>query len=188
MPQLSLEQQADLASLAYELGHNPQTRAGMAQLVSRVNPNRYRASFPDVVQEQRFRALEARVNEKIEVNQAQAAKAKLDQQREGLKSRYSDDDIAKIEKVMDDSGVTSYDDAAVLYAHKTNATDFSHNGPPPQHERPGAHWEFPTVADRQGKPVEFKAFMRDPNKYAIDSAYNIISEFKNSKLSSGFRR
>ena len=48
MSQLSLDQQADLASLAYELGHNPKTRPYMARLVAAVDPHRARAAFPDV--------------------------------------------------------------------------------------------------------------------------------------------
>lgn len=185
MADLSLEQQADLASLAYELGHNPQTRGGLAQLVNKINPQRARASFPDVVQEERFKQLERKVADQLDLTGAKAAKAKIDEQRHRLKDRYTEDEIAKIEAVADRIGTHDYDAAAVIYAHENPAPDPMNQAPD---QMPSSTWEFPTVAGRDGKPVGFKDFVADPRKHSMNAAYNVISEFKNAKLSPPFRR
>lgn len=187
MTQLSVEQQQDLATLAYELGHNPQTRSGLAHLVHKINPQRAKASFPDVVQQEQFASLKREIREELDLNGARAAKARLEEQKVKLKERYSDEEITKIEQVADRYNMSDYDAAAVLYAHENGPADMR-DMPPSPSERPGARWEFPTVTGRDGKPVEFKKFLADPSKHAVDAAYNIIHEFKNKSLSPGFRR
>src|SRR5215475_7827003 len=151
---LTLDQQADLASLAYELGHNPKTRSELAHLVNKVNPARARASFPDVVQEERFKTLQRKVEDLVDVNGARAAKARLDAQKAGLKERYSDEEIGKIEQVMDRFGTHDYEAGAVLYAHQNGGGD-PRDMPPDPADRPGATWEFPTVSGRDGKALDF---------------------------------
>jgi len=180
MAQLSLEQQADLASIAYELGHNPKTRPILAHAVQQINPQRANASFPDVIQAQQFREFEKRLDEKYDFNGAKAAKNKLEQEKSKLKERYSEDEIAKIEQVMDRIGTHSYEAGAVLYAHENPGADPREM---PPEAMPGERWEFPTL---QG--VEFKKFAADPRKHSIDAAKSIITEFKQRTLPSAFRR
>jgi hypothetical protein len=183
---LSVEQQADLASLLYELGHNPNTRSGLAQLVNKVDPQRARASFPDVVQQNQFQQLERRIEQRLQTDEAEKQKAKHEAQRAKLKERYSDEQITEIDKERTRLGGIPWDDAAVLYAAKNPETDPRYQ--PPQREKPGAKWDFPTVAGRDGKPMSFKDFAADPRSASMDAAYSIIDEFKNRSLSSGFRR
>jgi len=187
MSDLSVEQQADLASLLYELGHNPQTRPGLAQLVNRVDPQRARASFPDVVQHNQFQQLKNEIAQERQRHAAEKEKEKHERQRDKLRDRYSDEQIGEIDKERTRLGGIPWDDAAVLYAAKNPETDPRYQ-PPPQSERPGAKWDFPTVSGRDGKPMAFKDFAADPRTASMDAAYNIISEFKNRNLSSGFRR
>ena len=187
MSQLSLDQQADLASLAYELGHNPKTRPYMARLVAAVDPHRARAAFPDVVQEARFQKLRRDVARELDVGGARRAQAKSNQQKEKLKERYGEEQIKSIEETMNRYGTHDWEAGAVLYAHEHPDADPSHQ-PPPQSDRPGATWEFPTVQGRDGKPLDFKTFAADPRRHSLDAAYNVISEFKNSRMSQPFRR
>jgi hypothetical protein len=184
---LSVEQQADLASLLYELGHNPSTRQGLAQLVNKVDPQRARASFPDVAQQAQFARLEQKIDQKLQRDEAQKAKEQHDRQREKLRERYSDEQIGEIEKERNRIGGGTWDDAAVLYAAKNPEADPRYQ-PPSQSERPGAKWDFPTVAGKDGKPMSFKDFAADPRTHSMDAAYQVISEFKNAKLSQPFRR
>lgn len=184
---LSVEQQADLASLLYELGHNPQTRGGLAQLVNRVDPQRARASFPDVVQQHQFAQLKNDVEQRFAKAEAEKHKAHYDAQRDSLKGRYSEEQIAEIDKERSRMGTANWEDASIVYASKHPESDPRYQ-PPPRHERPGSKWDFPTVSGRDGKPMAFKDFVADPRTHSMDAAYDVITEFKNKSLSSGFRR
>ncbi|MBO0863564.1 MAG: hypothetical protein J2P16_00630 [Mycobacterium sp.] len=186
MSTLSLEQQADLASLAYELGHNPKTRPYMARLIAEVDPQRARAAFPDVVQAAQFAKLKRDVAEQLDLSGARAQKAKFDEQRAKLKERYSEEELTKIGEVMSRFGTPDWEAGAVLYANEHPHAD-PRLQPPREDERPGATWEFPTVPGRDGKMLDFRTFASDPRRHSLDAAYNIISEFKNSRLSPAFR-
>ena len=183
---LSVEQQADLASLAYELGHNPQTRAGLAHLVNRVDPQRARASFPDVVQAEQFKALEQRIEQKFSVSAAEKQREKFEAERNSLKERYSEEQIGEIQKEMNRVGTTDWEAGATRYAAKHPESDPRYQ--PPQREIPNAKWDFPTVAGKDGKLLSFKEFAADPRTHSMNAAYTVIDEFRNKNLSSGFRR
>ena len=182
---LSVEQQADLASLLYELGHNPQTREGLARLVNVVDPQRARASFPDVVNRHQFAALERKIDQRLATEQAEKQKARYDEQRNGLKDRYSEEQIGEIQKEMARAGVVDWNDGAVLYAAKNPESDPRYQ---PPDQVPTAKWEFPTVNGRDGKPMSFKDFAADPRTASMNAAYAVIKEFKNTNLSRPFRR
>ena len=183
---LSVEQQADLASLLYELGHNPQTRAGLAQLVHKVDPQRAVASFPDIAQRNQFAQLERKIDQKLAEDTAQKQKSKYDQQRTALKERYSEEQIGEIQKEMNRIGTPDWEAGATIYAAKNPEADPRYQ--PPPHERPTTKWEFPTVNGRDGKPMSFKDFAADPRTASMDAAYSVIHEFKNANLSRPFRR
>lgn len=183
---LSVEQQADLAALAYELGHNPQTRAGLANLVNKVDPQRARASFPDVVAQSQFSALERKIEQRFQKEDAEKLKSRHDEQRSRLKDRYSEEQIGEIAKEMTRAGVVDWEDGATLYAAKNPAADPRYQ--PPERPRHSNKWDFPTVAGRDGKPMTFKDFAADTRTASMDAAYAVIDEFKNASLSRPFRR
>lgn len=185
--QLSPQQQADLASLAYELGHNPKTRPGLAKLVEQINPDRAARSFRDVSQSNELAKLRAEIDDKLDLKGARAAKERSEQEKEALKTRYTDEQIAEIGKRMEQEGMSSWKSAAVLYAADHPESDPSLRPPPPS-ERPGATWEFPTVAGKDGKQMDFKSFAADPRTHSLNAAYNIITEFKRKSLSPAFGR
>src|SRR5215475_9410158 len=184
---LNIEQQADLASLLYELGHNPQTRDEQARLIAKIDPQRARASFPDVVQRAQFAELKRDIDQKFAREAAEKDKARQEAQRAKLRERYSEEQLAEIAKERTRLGGGNWEDAAIIYASKNPEADPRYQ-PPPQSERPGAKWEFPTVPGKDGKPMSFKDFAADPRGASMDAAYSIIHEFKNRNLSSGFRR
>ena len=183
---LSVEQQADLASLAYELGHNPQTRAGLAQLVNHVDPQRARASFPDIVQANQFAALERKIDQRLATEAAEKQKAKYDSQRAKLKDRYSEEQLGEISKEMQRSGTVDWEDGAILYAARHPEADPRYQ--PPPHEAPSSKWEFPTVAGRDGKTMSFKDFASDPRTHSNNAALQMITDFRRASLSQPFRR
>lgn len=184
--QLSVEQQADLYSLMYELGHNPLTRDDMARAINKIDPQRARASFPDVVAKSQFAQLEQKVEQRFAKAEAEKQKAHYEAQRNGLKDRYSEEQIGEISKEMQRAGVTDWEDGAVLYAAKNPASDPRYQ--PPERQRPSAKWDFPTVAGKDGKMMSFRDFAHDPRSASVDAAYSIIDEFRNANLSRPFRR
>src|SRR5215475_9052765 len=86
---LNIEQQADLASLLYELGHNPQTRDEQARLIAKIDPQRARASFPDVVQRAQFAELKRDIDQKFAREAAEKDKARQEAQRANLREQES---------------------------------------------------------------------------------------------------
>jgi len=183
---LSVEQQADLAALAYELGHNPQTRHLLAHAVNKVDPQRARASFPDIVAQNQFSQLKQDVDQRFAKMEAEKLKAARQAERHALRDRYSDEQIGEIEKEMTRAGTSNWEDGAILYAAKNPASDPRYQ-PPPQ-DIPNSKWEFPTVPGKDGKPMSFKEFASDPKTASNNLAYQMIHQYRNQNLSSGFRR
>lgn len=191
-PQLELtpEQQRDLANLAFVLGHHPKTRDGLAGLVKEVDERRFNTSFRDVAEKQRFEAYRKELEDKLDVSGARAAKARQVEQKARLTERYGDDGIAGIEATMKKYGLADYDAAAVLYGHETGNSDPTLRPPKPNPRR-DATWEFPTVEDRDGKPLAFKEFASDLKGASLNAAYRAIDDiqaFKNRSLSPAFHR
>jgi hypothetical protein len=186
-PPLTAQQQADLATLMYGLAQDPKTRKDLARLVKKVNPERAATSFRDVDQEERFETLKADLEEKFDLKGARAAKAKQDEQRARLAERYSPEQVTEVEAIATRYGMSDLDAAAVLYAHEHPESDPTLQ-PPAPHERPGATWEFPTVAGKDGKAMDFKSFAADPRTSSLNAAYSVITEFKNKSLSPAFAR
>lgn len=180
--QLTPQQQADLASLAYGLAHNPKTRAGLAKLVKEISPERAARSFRDVDQDDKFEAFKAEIEDKVDLKGARAAKSKQDEQKAKLAERYDEKQLEGIEAVATKFGLNDLEAAAVLYAHEHPESDPTLQPPSPQ-ERPGATWEFPTVKGKDGKEMDFKSFAADPRTHSLNAAYNIITEFKSKSLS-----
>jgi hypothetical protein len=186
-PRLTPQQQADLATLAYNLGHNPETRKDLAKLVKKIDPQRAARSFADVDQVDKLEAFRTEIEEKLDLKGAKAAKDKADEQRAKLAERYDEKRMEAIEAEAARLGTSDLESAAIVYAHRSGETDPSVQPPSPS-ERPGATWEFPTVAGKDGKQMDFKSFAADPRTHSLNAAYNVITEFKNKSLSPGFRR
>jgi hypothetical protein len=166
----------DLARLALDLSHDKKTRKAFAKIVREAKPDSpHAAAFADVEVEDKFEAFQ-RAQEEKEIKREQAViVARMNEQRQRLLSgdeaggrKYSEDDVKKIEALMEKKGLTDYEDAAVLYA----ATLPPENTKPSNEPLPqGATWEMP----------QFAEYAKDPNKAARNNAYAVIDEFRRKR-------
>jgi hypothetical protein len=164
----------DLARLALDLSHDKKTRKAFGKLVKEAKPESpHAAAFADVEIEDKFEAFKAeREQERVQA-QRDAIVARMNAQRSSLLTggndgsgrKYSEDDVKKIEALMEKKGITDYDDAAVLYAATLPPENTKPSAEPPQH---GSTWEFP----------EWATFGKDPVKASRNIAHQVISEFR----------
>ena len=120
----------ELALLARQLAENPDTRDSFLRLTKKVKPNLTidAIDIKDQV-DARFAAYEAR-NQVLEGKlREKDALEELEKRRQSLVKRgkaKSDEDVAEIEKVMLEKGITNHDTAADYYEYmKTSATPTS---------------------------------------------------------------
>jgi hypothetical protein len=164
----------DLARLMLDLSHDKSVRKDIGRLVKKAKPDSpHAAAFADVDVEDKFETFRQEHPEKEVKAQQQLILDRMNHQRRKLLEgdegnggrKYSEEDVGKIEALMQKKGLTDYDDAAVLYA----ATLPPENSKPsPEIPKHGATWEFP----------EWSKFGEDPNKAARNTAYEVIAEFQ----------
>ena len=186
---LSPQQQADLASLMYELSQGD-TRKDLAKLVKKKFPERAAKSFRDVEHEEQLDARFAEIEDKVDLKGAKAAKARQDEQRTKLAERYSEDHMKGIDAVAAELGISDLDSAAIIYAHRNPDSDPTVT-PSRRPDPKDSTWEFPTVEGKDGKQMPFKEFASDLKKASWDAAYRTIdqlNDFKGRNLPSAFRR
>lgn len=171
---------ADLGALLHELSQNPKSRKIIAKAIKEASTDSPvaklhidRGAFKDVEIEERFEALNAdREREQLERQQKEVLD-RMNAQRsrlltggsDGTGRKYAEDDVKKIEELMQRKGISDYDDGATLYAATLPPMD-----PNPNTELPsphGATWEFP----------EWAKFGPDPDKAARNTAHGMITEF-----------
>lgn len=165
---------ADLGALLHQLSHNPKTRKMIAKAIKEAKPDSPHAqAFKDVDVEDRFEEFTRQQEDKDLKRAQEAMLAQMNQKRaalltggaDGSGRKYVEDDVKKIEELMQRKGISDYEDGATLYAATLPPID-----PPsdaeiaPQH---GATWEFP----------EWGKFGADPVKASRDTAHNVITEF-----------
>ena len=170
---------ADLADLFYKLSHDKKTRKAVAKAVKEIAPDSpHAAAFSDVEVDDKFEAFKQEQAERDTKAQQEAILARMNMQRNRLLTggdeegarKYSEDDVKKIEALMQKKGITDYDDGAVLYASTLPPNDPRPGDKdiPPAH---GATWEFP----------EWGKFGKDPTSAARDTAHTVITEFMRAK-------
>lgn len=165
---------ADLARLMLDLSHNKDTRREVGKLIRKAKPDSPHAqAFSDIEVEDKFEAFKREQEEK-EIKAAQErAVARMNQQRQSLLTggedgqgrKYSEEDVKKIEALMEKKGLTDYEDAATLYAATLPPVTKPENEPPPTTH--GATWEFP----------EWARFGKDPIRASREVAHEVIGEF-----------
>jgi hypothetical protein len=186
MRQLTPTEMAKYSAMLVGLSQDPTYRAVIAPMIAKKYPE-HAGSFSDVALNNRMAQFEQRqVKREADAAIAQHSRA-MEAQRKQLVSsgRYNDDQTKEIKQVMDRYGLYDYNAGAVLYAHEK--TPEVPEIPLPS-ERPGATWEFPTVEGRDGKPIPFADFVKDPNTASMNAAYRVISEFRNKRLPVTFQR
>jgi hypothetical protein len=172
-PTLPPETQADLAALFFQLSHDPKTRKKIGKLVKEFKPDSpHAAAFADVDlsdQMDKFReeqeARELKRQQEDMLRQMNAKRSSLlVGGPDGTGRKYSEDDLKKIEELMQKKGISDYEDGAVLYASTLPPVDPSPQDMPAQH---GATWEIP----------EFAKFGTDPVRASREVAHSVIGEF-----------
>ena len=175
--QLNPQEMDQFSRMFFELTHDEKYRPHMAKLVSHKYPQ-LAPVFNDVKQEERVRALEAKLEQKEQLARANEMQRALDRQREKLieDGRYTAEQTQEIKQIIDRHGGTlDYNQAAVLYAHEKPSVN--PQDAPPLPGRMDARWEFPSVQGRDGKPIPFGEFVKDPNAAAHNAAYAVIDGF-----------
>lgn len=174
--QLTPAETIDLSNLAYTLAHDPATRAAFAHLVVNKFPERA-GSFSDVKMGNEIAALRREIQQdKLRSESKEFERAQKKQRDELVSSgRYTAAQVDDIKKTMDQNGIVDYNIGAVLYAHETKPP--ATTGGPPRDKRPGAVWEFGTVPGKDGKPMGFADFVKNPTAAAYDAAYQVIDSF-----------
>jgi hypothetical protein len=165
---------SDLANLMADLSHNPKTRAKVAKLVKEISPDSPHAqAFRDVDVEDRFEKFQADQEAKELERQQKQVLDRMNRQRANLLTggeggtgrKYAEDDVKKIETLMQQKGISDYDDGAILYAATLPPVDREPSDLPPTVK--SSTWEIP----------EFAKYADDPRKAAADTAYGMIGDF-----------
>jgi hypothetical protein len=171
-PNLSPEARDDLANLFFALSQDPKTRKEIGRLVRKARPDTPHAmAFKDVEIEERFESFEEQQAAKEQKRQNDEILSRMNAQRARLLSaaeeggrQYSEDDVKKIEALMQRKGITDYEDGATLYAATLPPVDPRPGEEPvPQH---GATWEFPA----------WDQFSKDPQAASRNEAHAAITE------------
>jgi hypothetical protein len=168
---LAIEVAADLGDLLYDLTHDEKHRAEVGKLIKKARPDSPHAkAFKDVELEERLSTFEQQQEQRELDNARKAIISRMEGERQRLLDgddergrKYSEDDIKKIEELMEKKGLTSYEDGATLYSATVPQ-------PGPLDEDPvrGSTWEFP----------EFAKFKDDPVKASKEVAYSVIREIQ----------
>lgn len=173
-PNLDPATQADLAKLFFELSHDPKTRKEIGKLVKKARPDSPHAqAFVDVELSDQFENFKADQEKREIERQQQEMLREMNARRAALLTggpdgggrKYSEDDLKKIEDLMQKKGITDYEDGATLYAATLPPID-----PKPGIDIPiehGSTWEFP----------EWNTFSTDPVKASRNAAHQVITEF-----------
>lgn len=183
--QLTPQEMAELSNMFFELSHDPKTRPYVAKLVEHKFPQAA-PLFTDVKQSEEVQKLRNELAQRDQLAQAREMQRALEAQRDKLveSGRYTKEQTAEIKQIIDRHGGTlDYNQAAVLYAHEkppVNPADA-----PPLPGRMDARWEFPTVNGRDGKPIPFTDFAKDPNAAAHNAAYAVIDSFMSRRPRAG---
>ncbi len=171
---LDLGVAAELGDLLHELTHDPKVRGKIGRVIREARPDSpHAAAFADIEQEDRISAFEKRQEDKEIDRQKQAVLDRMNGQRSALLTggpdgngrKYSEDDVKKIEALMERKGVTDYEDGATLYAATLPPESPKPSDTAPKH---GATWEFP----------EWAKFSKNHQLAARDTAYQVLDEIR----------
>ena len=165
---------SDLADLLHELSQNKETRPAIAKAIRKLKPDSPHAqAFTDVELEDKFESFKTEQAERDLERQKEQMLERMNAKRnslltggdDGAGRKYSEDDVKKIESLMQQKGISDYEDGATLYAATLPPID-----PRPGIEVPAQHgstWEFP----------EWAKYGPDPVKASRDTAHTVITEF-----------
>jgi hypothetical protein len=165
--QLNPQAEKELAELMYEYANDKEQRPIFGEWYK----NKKGRVLPDVEAASAVQLIDRRFEQEKAEREKEKALAKLEAQRESLKSRYDDTALGEIEKLMEKHGISDYDLAARLYASETQAAT-------PTYEVNDHTWSMPNF----GKDFDIKdsAKMKQRNR---GIAMQVIDEFKRKRAS-----
>jgi len=160
-----------------ELAHGKDSRKDTGLLLRKHMPDSPEArSFSDVEQEERFDAFKAEQEQREIKRQQDEVLARIGAQKARLLAgdaegnhKYSEDDVKKIEELMQKKGIIDYDDGATLYAATLPPSE-----PKPGKDYPEVHgstWDFP----------EWQKFGKDPVRASRETAKQVITELMRAR-------
>jgi hypothetical protein len=147
---LSLEQRDELAMLAKQLSDNPNTRKEFLRMTKKVRPE---LSVPELdiedythskvsAAEERVMALESKLRERDAVEELNKRRARLGR---------SEEEVAEIEKVMLEKGMTNHETAAEYFDWMRQAatpTPMGYNSSPMNKFDLSKYWKNPQMGAR----------------------------------------
>lgn len=171
---LSLEAQAELASLAKTLAEDPKTRKEFLKLTKQVRPD---VPIPEIEIEERTNQVLSEANKRVESLEARLrqkeAKETLDRRRQDLLKKQlveSEDDIKEVEKLMVEKGIANHETAAEYHQWMKQMS-----APTPS--------QFPQPVMSK---FNTKDFMKNPTGAARDAAHAALQEFRKNPKPIGF--
>lgn len=159
---LTPEAQAELAKLAIDLANNPETRKDFARMTKKIDPKR---RFPDVEAEDLREEMKREFEERDRKREADRVKAELESQKEALKGQYDEESISRIEKIMEENGLSNYELGARLFAAETKPAI-------PTPAVSDHRWKLPEV-----DPKDFDKLSQN----TLATAYTVIDELKRKR-------
>lgn len=163
---LSLEARDELAALAKKLADNPTTRKEFLKLTKQVNPD---LPIPELEIEERANNVFQQADQRVSSLEAQLrerdARDELEKRRQALIDSgkiKSKDDIAKVEKVMLEQGITNHETAADYWQWMQQAAEPTPSGYNPQVMN---KWDL-------------SKFMKNPVGAARDEASKALNELR----------
>lgn len=168
---MSFEERDSLAELSKKLADNPKTRKAFLRLTKEVNPD---LPIPEIeIEENTNSALLKMQKENEDIRnklREKEALEDLEKRRNNLMKKglaKSDDDVAEIEKVMLQEGITNHEAAARHWAWMQQAAQPT---PSPYN---------PNVAKNQG--WDLSRFSKNPVATARDVAHEALAELRKNR-------
>ncbi len=166
--QLSDQTTKELADLLVRLRKNPKTSGKVARLINEVDPS---IKFPDLETADLRAELMGQIDELKNERERDAALRKIAAQRRRVAQSFGDDPeiqarhLAGVEKVIEQTGLVDYEQAAKIYAY---------DQPKPE-PRPepfmGQQWQAPDI----------KGLFENPLAFGRNEAFRAIDEINKSK-------
>jgi hypothetical protein len=175
---LDLATAAELGDLLHELSHDKKARKALGKLIKEVKPDSpHAAAFADVDVEDRFEEFKQQQEQRELKREQDAILARMNAKRSALLTggddgsgpKYTEDDVKKIEALMQQKGITDYDDGRILYTATLPPESPQPSDLPTPH---GATWEFPTIGNQP-----FAEFAANPERASRNMAHQVITEF-----------
>jgi len=169
---LTPEARDELALLARQLAENPATRKDFLRLTKKAKPDmpipelEIEESTTSAVQkaEDRVQALEAKLAEKD-------AREELEKRRSKIRARgLKDDDIAEVEKIMLEKGITQHDAAADYWDWMKQAstpTPSGYNPNPINKFDLGKYWKNPVQGARDEAAKALNELRKNPRPVGL---------------------